>query len=91
MDPQNANAFRLRGSIFTLRKKYDLAIDDFNIAIRLEPREASSFYMRGMTYLGKGQHDRAIEDFDEASRLNPSNSQYRKSRDLAHDFKRLGR
>ena len=50
---------------------YELAIADFDQAIRLNLNQATAFTHRGVVYSFKRQYDRAIEDFDQAIKLNP--------------------
>jgi len=50
----------------------DLALADFNQAIRLDPRNSIAFRERGRVYIEFGDLDRALTDFNEALRLNPN-------------------
>ncbi len=80
LDPRDAIAYYNRGvAYYSLDRSeqvrggldlYQLAIQDFNDAIRLNP-QADAYYSRGVAYRKLGQFERAIEDFDEAIRLNP--------------------
>jgi tetratricopeptide (TPR) repeat protein len=65
-------AFFNRGNAHSRQGEYDLAIQDFDQAIKLDPRYADAFNSRGMSYHSKGQNDRAIQDFDQAIKLDPS-------------------
>ena len=51
----------------------DLAIDDFDRAIKLAPDHVGALYSRGLTYSNKGQWERAIKDYDQAIKLSPNN------------------
>jgi tetratricopeptide (TPR) repeat protein len=58
----------------------DLAIRDYDEAIRLNPKNAAAFNNRGNLYLSKRKYDRAIQDYDEALRLDPNNALHLKNR-----------
>lgn len=65
-------AFSNRGIGYSKKGNYDLAIQDFDEAIRLSPSDIDKVILRGRAYDSKGNYDRAIQDYDEAIRLNPS-------------------
>jgi tetratricopeptide (TPR) repeat protein len=66
-------AYSNRGSAYTDKKDYDLAIADFDQVIRFDPKDAGTYNNRGNAYAGKGDIDRAIADYDQAIRLDPNN------------------
>ena len=51
--------------------KYDAAISDFDIVIRLEPDYAGAYIGRGTVKVELGKYDAAISDFDIVIRLEP--------------------
>jgi tetratricopeptide (TPR) repeat protein len=53
--------------------QYDLAIEDFTMAINLNPGEADAYRYRGNAYRNKGQSGKAIADYNKAIELNPKN------------------
>jgi tetratricopeptide (TPR) repeat protein len=70
-DEQNAatilsTAHNNRGVAYRLKGEYDLALNDYNEAIRLRPNSASHYNNRGIIYRLKHDYDRAIADYDEA-------------------------
>src|SRR6267378_2355421 len=67
-----AGAFFNRGNAYEAKRQYDLAIQDFDSAIKRNPNDAAAFYSRGSTYFAKGQTERAIQDFDSAIKLKPN-------------------
>src|SRR5258706_4295112 len=69
-----AGAFFNRGNAYEAKGQYDLAIQDFDSAIKRNPNDAAAFFSRGSTYLAKGQTDTAIEDFDRAIALDPNDA-----------------
>jgi tetratricopeptide (TPR) repeat protein len=56
------------------RREHDLAIENYDAAIRLDPQGAPSFAGRASAWYSKGEFDKAIADFDVALRLDPKNS-----------------
>ncbi len=61
-----ATAYNNRGLAHKLKGEYDLALQDYNEAIRLLPNSAIHYNNRGVIYRLKHDYDRAIADYDEA-------------------------
>jgi len=61
----------------------DLAILDYDQAIRLDPKNAAAFGNRGNIFARKRQYERAIADYSEAVRLAPDDWMTFKNRALA--------
>src|SRR5215469_10046479 len=61
---------------FEYHSKHDneLAIADYNEAIRINPDDADAFYRRGNAWREMGDNARAIADYDEAIRLDPNHA-----------------
>ena len=51
---------------------YDLAVAEFDKAIRLSQNNAEAYYGRGRAYLRKGDNSQAVADYTQAIRLNPN-------------------
>lgn len=83
-----AKAFALRGFAYRSKGNYDLAIHDFDQAIRLSPDFANAFNNRGLAYDYKGEYDRAIQDFNQAIRLQPDYADAFNNRGLVYGEKR---
>ena len=61
------------GTPFELRPaEGQIAIEDFDEAIRINPKDAVAYFNRGNAYHSLNKKKRAIEDFDKAIRLNPN-------------------
>lgn len=56
--------YALRASIFTTLGDYDLAIRDYNMAIKENKREIQYYFERGRTYMKSGEYKRALKDLD---------------------------
>ena len=56
------------------KKELDIALGDYNEAIRLEPTSASVYHNRGIAWSDKKEHDKAIADYNEAIRLDPKDA-----------------
>jgi tetratricopeptide (TPR) repeat protein len=69
-----AGSFFNRGNAYEAKGQYDLAIQDFDSAIKRNPNDAAAFYSRGSSYFAKGQTDSAIQDFDRAIMLDPNDA-----------------
>jgi len=66
-----AEDYSNRGMTYANLKLYDLALADYDEAIRLDPTYATAYSNRGTSYGALGQPERAIADYDEAIRLDP--------------------
>ena len=60
---KDAGVFYNRGLAYSNKGQYDLAIQDFDQAIRLNPQDADVYDNRGHAYARNGQDERAIKDF----------------------------
>jgi tetratricopeptide (TPR) repeat protein len=54
----------------------DLAIQDYNQAIKLNGKLASAYNNRGVAYDRKGDFERAMQDYEQAIKLKPSPEAY---------------
>jgi lipoprotein NlpI len=71
--PENlSRAYFNRGRAYSDKGQYNLAILDFDRAVRLDPEYPDAFNGRGIAYAGMGQSERALQDFDQAIRLDPN-------------------
>jgi Tfp pilus assembly protein PilF len=69
-----AIAFASRGLAYHHKEQDELAVQDYDQAIRLKPDYAAAFTNRGVAYDEAYQYDRAIQDYDQAIRLAPGNA-----------------
>jgi tetratricopeptide (TPR) repeat protein len=65
------NAYHYRGSAYHATKQYQLAMSDFDRAIRLSPSNIEFYNDRAGLWADLGNNDRAMEDLDQAILLKP--------------------
>ena len=59
-----------RGSIRRLLKEYDLALNDFNEAIKYDPKYTGSYINRGLVYYQLDNYQKALANFNHVISLN---------------------
>ncbi len=67
----NQPSFNLRGSAYYDKGEYDIAISDFNDALRMGPPNGIVFHNRGNAWRGKGEYAKAIADYDASIKSDP--------------------
>ena len=70
--PDKARTRNNRGTVYIQLGQHQLAVEDFNHAIRINPDYTEAYYNLGLAYYSLGQYQRAIENYNEAIRLNPN-------------------
>src|SRR3954465_6207281 len=63
--------YNLRGSAYYDKGEDDIAISDFNDALRMGPPSGIIFHNRGNAWRSKGEYAKAIADYDQSIRLGP--------------------
>jgi tetratricopeptide (TPR) repeat protein len=71
LEPDNADAYGVRGSVELIKGELDGALADCNKAIELNPKDAPSYAIRGGVKYKKGDTNGAQADFKTAIELNP--------------------
>jgi tetratricopeptide (TPR) repeat protein len=61
-----------RGIVYRKTNRIDLAIKDYEQAIRLDPNNVAAYVDRGGAYYYRRDWDKAIQDYDRAIQLDPS-------------------
>ncbi|MHC5614503.1 MAG: tetratricopeptide repeat protein [Nostoc sp.] len=59
-------AYALRGLLYDIQKKWDLAVADYNQAIKLRPDNAHTYFWRGTVYQRQGNDRAALADYNQA-------------------------
>lgn len=70
LNPKMAEFYYYRGTVRFYMDKYDDAITDFDLAIRLRRNYADAYYNRGLAYDGKGRLRQALGDIRKALTCN---------------------
>ena len=76
-----------RGTAYSREGKYELAIADFNEAIRVKPDFIPAIFNRGITYNHEALYDLAIADFNLVIKFNPNDADGFGGRGTANDHK----
>jgi tetratricopeptide (TPR) repeat protein len=74
LSPNNVDLLLRRGEFYAATNKRDLAIQDYDAAIKLAPNDSRAPGMRALAYYFKHDYDRALADCDEAIRLKPNDA-----------------
>ncbi|MBV8555854.1 MAG: tetratricopeptide repeat protein [Planctomycetaceae bacterium] len=69
-----ASHYLHRGSVWDAKGEYDIALADYNEAIRLDPNLAVAYTNRGVAWGHKQEYDKALADYNEAIRLDPQDT-----------------
>jgi tetratricopeptide (TPR) repeat protein len=65
----------IRGDFRREKEEYELAMADYDEALRLDPKNSGAYGGRGNVWYSRQQYDRALADYDEAIRRNPGDIQ----------------
>ena len=68
-----ATAYRI-GEAYYEDGHYQLAIDEFTVAIELDPNVRGYYWYRGLSYVGLANFPKAIDDYTAAIALDPGNA-----------------
>jgi tetratricopeptide (TPR) repeat protein len=82
-----ASLHAMRGAELSRTGQHDLALADYDQAIKIEPSAASIYTGRANVYLAKGDGDRAIADYSQAIKLDPQFVMAHYGRGNAHAIK----
>ncbi|KAK0207900.1 superkiller protein 3 [Desarmillaria ectypa] len=69
--PMNAWAWKAVGAVELARRKYDLAIHAYQVALRAEPEDQVCWLRLGEAYSRSGRHAAALKALARAQELNP--------------------
>src|SRR5438105_9027272 len=81
----NQAAYNLRGSAYYDRGEYDIAVADFDDALKLGPPSGTIFHNRGNAWRGKGDYAKAIADYDATIKLEPKSAFSFQNRGIAKE------
>ncbi|WP_441237316.1 caspase family protein [Bradyrhizobium sp. 930_D9_N1_4] len=84
LQPSQA-AYNLRGSAYYDKGEYDIAITDFDDALKLGQPTSTIFHNRGNAWRGKGDYPKAIADYDATIKLEPKSTFSFQNRGIAKE------
>lgn len=70
-NPEYVNAYFGLGWVLLQQDSLDKALDNFDLAARLDPASYKAFYNRGLCHELKGDKAEALKDYRQAQKLNP--------------------
>ncbi len=70
-NPNDPQAYNMRGAVFGQAGKHAEALADFNKAISLDPNYAPAYANRGLVYRQTNTLDLALADYNKAIALDP--------------------
>ena len=89
-NPNDIEAYKLRGDVKIDIEQYREAIEDFDYVISRDPDMASAYYARGVANYFLYENESAISDFDNAIHLDPDDRRSYKLRgDVKRDIRRF--
>ncbi|WP_027566810.1 caspase family protein [Bradyrhizobium sp. URHA0013] len=84
LQPSQA-VYNLRGSAYYDRGEYEIAIADFDDALKLGPPSGTIFHNRGNAWRGKGDYAKAIADYDMSIKTDPRSAFSYQNRGIAKE------
>lgn len=70
-----AKAHTELGAAYYEQSKYEIALDEFNLAIQNDPQYALAYNGLGLVHAALGENDKADKDFQKALQLQPQSSE----------------
>ncbi|MEO1391120.1 MAG: tetratricopeptide repeat protein [Cyanobacteria bacterium J06634_6] len=86
LEPENADAYYLRGNALLNLQVFDLALADFDEAIRLDPQLTAAYLHRGYLNTFNNNFNQGLADFEQALRLDANNADAKFGQALANSF-----
>jgi regulator of sirC expression with transglutaminase-like and TPR domain len=83
-DPNNAQAYNNRGTLYLKRKQYDIAIPEFDKALAILPDYARAIAGRAQAYIGAGKPERAVDEYTRLIARDPKSGAWFRGRGEAY-------
>ncbi|MBM4293785.1 MAG: tetratricopeptide repeat protein [Deltaproteobacteria bacterium] len=87
MAAEDAKTIVNRGLELCNAGKFDQAIQEFDMALKLKPNDAAIITYRGVAKYAKGQNDAALQDFEQAIKLDPKHGKAYYQRGMIYEKK----
>lgn len=71
MDPENREAYKMRGDYYYDKEQYDLADADYQKMIELQQGDLYGYMALGRNEMSRGHYEEAIEKFEYVMKLDP--------------------
>jgi tetratricopeptide (TPR) repeat protein len=68
---KEASTYNNRGNLYQNLKQYELALEDYETALKLKPNFTEAYFNQGNCYKDLNQHQEAIESYKKAIASNP--------------------
>ena len=76
----------MRGKAYRESRQYQLAVDDYQAAIKADPKMDVAYYELGATYQALNQHSQAVDAFSKAIALKTTNADYYYGRCVSYSW-----
>ena len=83
LNPDSAQAYRMRGNAKYDNGQYEAAIADYNEALRIKPDFADAYHNRGNAMRKLGQYEEAIANFNASLHIKPDSARVYYNRGIA--------
>lgn len=70
-NPENANAYYVRGRLYESLKDYEKAIADYDVVVKMQPEASGVYQRRGEAQFKQGNFLPSLADFDRFLRMAP--------------------
>ncbi len=74
LDSERSLAYAMRALAYSLRGRYDMALPDYDEALRITPDFAIALNNRAWAYFKSGEPERGMADVEKALQLSPTSS-----------------
>ena len=80
----DARTYYHKGNTYFEKKKYEKAIENYNMAIILNPTFSEAYFSRGLAYYNLKNFDKSMSDYTKSGELDPNNPVIYNNRGDAH-------
>ncbi|KAK9508051.1 hypothetical protein O3M35_007798 [Rhynocoris fuscipes] len=81
--PKNAVYYCNRAAAYSKLEDHKSAIDDCNLALRIDPNYSKAYGRLGLAYYGLGNYEKSVEYYRKAIQLVPDNEAFKNNYELA--------